>query len=331
MSRTRLRAAKTLDVFGLEGFWARGTGRATPRALDIADRMLLDTLGLGLEQTLTYLREARPLIDAFEAWIVEVAGTPDASTVARYHAWLEGAPPPEEVQHRLRAVEQAPPVLDAEDLAHWEEHGYVILRNAISVEEAAAAEALLWRVVDARPDDPASWYGPRSNGIMIQHFQDPALEAARQSPRVHKAYAQLWGTADLWTIVDRMSFNPPERPGHPFPGPHLHWDVSLALPIPMATQGILYLTDTSPDQGALRIVPGFHRRIEAWLESIGSADPRRVNLDAEALPIAAGAGDLIIWHQALPHGASPNHTTRPRMAQYINMYSPLLWTNPEWR
>jgi ectoine hydroxylase-related dioxygenase (phytanoyl-CoA dioxygenase family) len=30
------------------------------------------------------------------------------------------------------------------------------------------------------------------------------------------------------------------------------------------------------------------------------------------------AGDLIIWHHALPHGSSPNTSTVPRVVQYIN-------------
>ena len=39
-------------------------------------------------------------------------------------------------------------------------------------------------------------------------------------------------------------------------------------------------------------------------------------------PIAANAGDFILWHQALPHGSSPNTATRPRLVQYIN-YMPI--------
>ena len=166
---------------------------------------------------------------------------------------------------------------------------------------------------------------------MIQLFQDPALEAARRSPRVHKAFAQLWGTADLWMTIDRMSFNPPERPGRKFPGPGLHWDVSLMLPMPFATQGILYLTDTSADQGALQVVPGFHHRLAGWLEVDRLRNPREIDLKAEARTIAAGAGDLIIWRQELPHGASPNTTDRPRMAQYVNMYSADLASHSVWR
>ena len=147
---------------------------------------------------------------------------------------------------------------------------------------------------------------------MVQLFQHPALEAARRSARIHKAFAQLWGTADLWATTDRMSFNPPETVDRPFPGPHLHWDVSLVPPIPLATQAILYLTDTSADQGALTLVPGFHRRIEAWLASLpAGADPRSQDLSAEARPIAAGAGDLIIWHQALPPRRQPQSFRSP--------------------
>lgn len=37
-------------------------------------------------------------------------------------------------------------------------------------------------------------------------------------------------------------------------------------------------------------------------------------------PIGGRAGDLIIWHQALPHGSRPNRGTQPRMVLYINMF-----------
>jgi ectoine hydroxylase-related dioxygenase (phytanoyl-CoA dioxygenase family) len=111
----------------------------------------------------------------------------------------------------------------------------------------------------------------------------------------------------------------------------MHWDVSLARPIPFATQGILYLTDTAADQGAFALLPGFHHRLDAWLEEIGNIDPRMVHLDPQAVPIAAGAGDLVIWRQDLPHGASPNRSNRPRMAQYVNFYSPALTVHRDWR
>jgi len=319
-------------IRGFETLWSQLTfreRRVVPP--DQTERMLLDALGLGLEQAMQHLGRERPELTAFEAWVLETAGTPDPEAIARYHAWLDGAALPEGVQARIEAIDAAAPVLDADDLAHWEREGWVVLRQAIGAQEAAAAEALLWDIVGGDAADPASWYHYRGNGIMVQHFQNPALDVARTSPRIHKAFAQLWGDADLWTTIDRMSFNPPETQAHPFQGPKLHWDVSLARPIPFATQGILYLTDTMADQGALMLVPGFHHRLDAWLDGLGNGDPRQVDLSAEAITIPAGAGDLVIWRQDLPHGASPNRAARPRMAQYVNYYSPTLPVNPEWR
>jgi hypothetical protein len=32
------------------------------------------------------------------------------------------------------------------------------------------------------------------------------------------------------------------------------------------------------------------------------------------------AGDLVIWDRTLAHGNGANHSTRPRLAQYLTMY-----------
>jgi hypothetical protein len=320
-----------LGVRGVEDFWARCTGRAPNRPVEMADRLMLDTLGLGIEQAMTHLFQSRPELGDFENWVLEAAGTPDPETVARYHAWLDGVPPPEATQRRLAAIDAAAPVLDAADMGHWDREGWVILRAAISPEQAAATAALLWQVAGATPDDPASWQGERQQGMMVQHFQGEPLEAARRSPRVHTAFAQLWGTADLWTRIDRLSFNAPLAGNRSFRAPRLHWDVSLAPPVSFQTQAVLYLTDTAANQGALELVPGFHHRIHDWLETLGDQDPREVDLSAQAITIPASAGDLVIWRDELPHGASPNRAALPRLAQYVTMYSPDMQANPVWR
>ena len=139
---------------------------------------------------------------------------------------------------------------------------------------------------------------------------------------MRRAFAELWGTDDLWMTTDRVSFNPPEHAGWRFPFAPLHWDADLSVrPVPFATQGLLYLTDTPAHQGAFALVPGFHHRLEAWLDALppgaDAANQDRSSLVAQ--PIAGEAGDLVIWHQALPHGATPNAGTRPRLVHYVNM------------
>lgn len=103
----------------------------------------------------------------------------------------------------------------------------------------------------------------------------------------------------------------------------MHWDMPLQLPVKFATQGLIYLTDTGEEQGAFCCVPGFHLKIEEWLLEQNKPDIELQQQDWhrwQVKPIAAKAGDLIIWHHALPHGASPNRATLPRMVQYINFY-----------
>lgn len=225
---------------GLRCAWARATMRVRAESsLDVPYRLLLDTLGLGLEQTLRYLGSERPDFARFIRWIQETAGPLGDDRIARYRAWAEGSPTPSLEVARQAAVMAAPPVFTDAERAKWEADGLVILRNAIDRAEAAAIADHLWDILAASPNDPSTWYGSRTNGIMIQQFQHPTLEASRGSARIAKAFSELYGHADLIVSTDRLSFNPPETAFYRFPGPGLHWDTSLASPIPFETQAIL--------------------------------------------------------------------------------------------
>ena len=329
----------TLGVYQLKRLWSRSLAMRRGERLEIdlsekhLEHLVLDALGLGLEQTQQYLLQYAPTFEAFEQWIVATAGTPEPDQVARINATVTGGEIPAATRRLIAEIEAMPPVLDASDLAHWAEHGYVILHQAVPEESRRGAEEAIWQHLGARPDNPESWYVPNDHGIMVQLFQHPAFTANRRSRRLHKAFAQLWGTADLWVTCDRVGFNVPERPGWMFRGPYMHWDVSLAQPIPFGTQGILYLTDTPPEQGALAVVPGFQHRIDGWLDGLpAGTDPRRQDLHAlGSKPLGGKAGDLIIWDQRLPHGPTPNRGARPRIVQYIDMRPTLIEQRDAWR
>lgn len=321
------RVIGSLGVPHLKRLWAAalvaGAG-AMPCRRDEArlDRCVLDTLGLGLHQTWSYLMSTAPTFEDFEAWVVATAGRPDGIRVERLQAMVNGASPPKAVRSWLEAVEASPPVLSEDDLAFWKANGYVVLRQAVSEDVRREAEKLIYAHVNAAPDDRESWYqGNGRHGIMVELIQHPALEAARRSLRIHKAYAQLWDTADLQVSADRCGFHPPQRDNYPFPGPDLHWDLDFTQPLSFDTQGILYLADTPAEQGALTVVPGFHQRLPSWLATLPiGADPQQQDLHAlGSMPVAGRAGDMVIWHAWLPHGSRPNLGERPRVVQYINM------------
>lgn len=214
------------------------------------------------------------------------------------------------------------PVLSKEDQAFWKENGYVIIHDAVPQENLKAAEEAIWGFLDMQPDDPESWYpDPPRNGMGLQIYHNQAMWDNRQKPRVHQAFAEIWETDKLWVSFDRMSMSPPERTD-PIDPVKLHWDDCLEPPIPLCVQGVLYLTDTTEDMGAFTCVPGFHRKIEAWLGALPpDANPRKqdlMGLGAKAVP--GKAGDLIIWHSSLPHAPGKNRGVHPRVVQYITMY-----------
>ncbi len=319
-----------LGIYQLKRLWARTLaaqqGQAGPsdqhdRHLDYLRHPCLRA-GAGADRE--YLSRNAPSFEEFERWIVATTGGVDPLRVARINAAVAGTPYPDAIARWLAEVEASAPVLQrrrsrplGRRTATW------CCTTPCRRTAREAATQALWDHLGARADAPATWYRRSDHGIMVQYFQHPAFEANRRSARLHKAFAQLWGSADLWTTTDRVGFNVPERAGWQFPGPDLHWDVSVKTPIPFGTGGILYLTDTPPEQGAFTLVPGFQRWGEDWLESLPpGADPRQQDLHAlGAIPIGGQAGDLVIWHQALPHGASPNRGERPRMVQYINMFA----------
>jgi len=317
----------------VEALWRRARGgerRPLTGADRTLDRIALGTLGIAPEE----LREVLPRFDALDdllAWSDARAGGLDVEALDRFEAVVAGAPAPEAVRRRIESLGAAEPVLGEDELRAWAENGYVIVPAVITPGEARDLADVVWTFVGSDPDDPATWR-LTDHGIMVQLFQHPALTPARTSPRLLKAFAQIWGTGDLWTSLDRVSFNPPVRQGVEFPGPRLHWDISLVPPVIFQVQGMIYLTDTTAEQGAFEAVPGFHKRIDAWLEGLGEGvEPRRVDLSAEARRIAANAGDLIVWHSALPHGASPNTGDHPRLAQYVTQYPASLHPADRWR
>jgi hypothetical protein len=292
------------------------------------DNSVLSLLGIGLLPAFDFLYGQRPDFDSFERWVAaHHSGTVPADIVQQCNTLFTKS-------EEAVSVSVAEDVLTAADLQFWGEYGYVIVRNAIPPEDCAASRAAIWDFLGMNENVPASWYKATEvlQGIMVPLYRHPALDKNRVSPKIRRAFAQLWGHNNLVVTTDKTGFNPPETDSFTFRGTGLHWDVSLAQPIPFGVQGILYLTDTVAEQGALTVVPGFHRTISNWLLQLpAGTNPRNEDLSVfNPVPIAANAGDFIIWHHSLPHGSSPNRAATPRMVQYLYWQPPGYELQKEW-
>ncbi len=215
-------------------------------------------------------------------------------------------------------------VLSPEDLEHFESQGYVVLRQAVPPAQVAAAVDAIWRFVGMDPDDPDDWYRPpHSPSGLVEIYQHQALWDNRQSPRIYRAFCQLWKTDKLWVSLDRASLKLPLSAKHPdwkWPA-FMHWDLDLSTetPVQFGVQGVLCLSDTTADQGGFHCIPGMHREVLEWSKlPPDRREPRILPFDhSRTRAIPAKAGDFIFWHRALPHGNGINRADRPRIAQYI--------------
>ena len=226
-------------------------------------------------------------------------------------------------------------VLSQRDWDFWHENGYVVIHDAVPQENLDAIVDAIWAFLDMDPRNPEDWYkykpytrgNPRSMisaSGMVEIYQHQALWDNRQYPKVHRAFSEIWGTEKLWVSLDRANMKPPSRADKPDWQNEgmIHWDTDTSVPnVPFGVQGVLYLMDTSADQGGFQCVPGFHNFFGEWLETQpADRDPRRPDLDGmEVKSIPGKAGDLLIWHRLLAHGNGHNRSDRPRLAQYITM------------
>lgn len=213
-------------------------------------------------------------------------------------------------------------LLNAKQQQFWQENGYVVVADVVPQPLLAAVICTIEKFLGKSMDNPNDWYRePMYPGGIINMNQHQALWDTRQYPRVHAAFSDIWGTEKLQVSQDRTNMNPPTGPLWDHSGT-IHWDMlSTERPISLKVQGVLCLSDTAADQGGFQCVPGFHRHLEAWAQSQPPDRPPRHpdtrGMDIRDVP--AAAGDLIIWHSALPHGNSRNRTDRPRLCQYITM------------
>ena len=272
---------------------------------------VLYALGIGMEETLQFLYFNKPSSDEFKNWLDSF----------------------ENKNITENTIDQN--VLSEDDLNFWNENGYLILKNVIPKQQCLATQKAIWDFLDMNPNDSSTWYKthPKQGGLMLTFTQHSTLNANRNSPIIQKAYEQLYGTTQIYKTIDKVSFNPPETNDFRFLGSSLHWDVSLVTPIPFGLQGLLYLTDCGPNDGAFSCVPGFHTKIENWLNNLPpTANPREEALKSlKPIVVMGNAGDFIIWHQALPHCATPNYGNTSRMVQYLTYLPKQKQTQQVWK
>jgi len=95
-------------------------------------------------------------------------------------------------------------------------------------------------------------------------------------------------------------------------GGAIHKDLSQSAPLLSIKVGF-YLSDCiEPDSGQTYVIPGSH--LPVFEGSTRAPD----SLPADAVPVSVSSGSAVLFHNRVIHsGASPNKTSRPRSAVFI--------------
>eukprot|EP01132_Coremiostelium_polycephalum_P008265 gene8265-10155_t len=92
-------------------------------------------------------------------------------------------------------------------------------------------------------------------------------------------------------------------------------------------QGVINLLDNKEEDGGYVVVPGFHTIFQEYFNSKKpDYEPPSMNFNRNefifkrAKRISMRKGSLVLWDQRMPHGSFSNHSSRPRMAQFIKIF-----------
>ncbi|WP_339781955.1 phytanoyl-CoA dioxygenase family protein [uncultured Thalassospira sp.] len=237
-------------------------------------------------------------------------------------------------------------VLSAQDFEHWQQYGYVIVRNAVSQTQAKATADFLWEFQEMDPNDRETWSRPQlrdhamtelNNSGMVEAYHHQTMWDNRQSPRIYDAFVDIWDREDLWVSIDRANLNTPNTGKRAFDG-FIHWDEDTSqTPLPINVQGVLSLVDTTDETGGFQCVPELFENFADWLKTAPAGrNPFRPDMDNMPYPCHRApmqAGDLLIFNSLLAHGIRANRSSSARIAQYISMApaSPENTELTEWR
>ena len=200
-------------------------------------------------------------------------------------------------------------VLSEEDHAFFEREGYVLIHAAVPAANIERVKRETWQFLGMDEAEPESWYR-EGHGGMVQCYQSQGQWDNRAYPRVHGAFADLFGTPELWTSFDMLHMKPPSRPrGEGDPG-FVHWDLGmphLRQGMHLRLQGELLLEDMPAGGGGFQCIPGYHLAAADWAaaqpEDAGGAVP---DMDDPAMAgyelkhVEGRAGDLLICACATP-------------------------------
>jgi hypothetical protein len=227
---------------------------------------------------------------------------------------------------KTRGMDQLTP----HQVEHFIEAGFVKINQAFPASLAQECRKLLWKEMNLKEDEPASWTQPV---IRIGEMGQEPFRQAANTPILHRAYDQLAGRGNWLPRITMGSF--PIRFPSAIAATDTGWHVDASFPgsdpsnymewrVNIYSRGrallMLFLfSEVGENDAPTRLSPGSHRDVARILRGKGESGLSFMDLarQLEGLEgneeLATGdAGTVYLCHPFMAHAAQPHQGTRPR-------------------
>jgi len=224
---------------------------------------------------------------------------------------------------------------------HVKEHGWGVVKGALSKEKTEAAVDAMWTwienldskgVIDR--NDPDTWkssnWPSHKHGIFqnygVGHQQ--FVWDIRTEPRIIDIFEKIYNTRKLLVSFDGFNLSKIEGKTHSNPWPHVDQggkDSSFKC-----IQGLVNLLPNGPDDGGLFVYDGSFKLHKSFFEK----HPNRIHpsdwvkfsdeemahySECKPTKITCDPGDFLLWDSRTVHYAAPPRGESLRMAVYVCM------------
>lgn len=228
-------------------------------------------------------------------------------------------------------------MLTTDQIAFYQDNGYLMVENAVSPEQLAALRAKTHALIEASRavigsddiydlDQGHSAAAPRLTRIKLPHKVDPLYWEIIRHSAMTEVLKDLLGP-NVLLHTSKLNTKAPSG------GAAVEWHQDWAF-YPCTNDSLLafglMLEDVGPDNGPLMVIPGSHKGpVLSHLNGgvfCGAVSPEDPDFHFDkAVTLTGKAGSMTVHHVRTLHGSAPNMSDRNRLILFYECLAADAW------
>jgi ectoine hydroxylase-related dioxygenase (phytanoyl-CoA dioxygenase family) len=221
------------------------------------------------------------------------------------------------------------------DTAQFHELGYAPPVPLLSATECAEAVEEIRRVLRT-PGPAVQDERGHPDPASCRHLDTELFRSLCAHPGVVERVLAIFGTESATIFTSRVWFKEPT--GIDYTSGYAHQIIpwhqdNTYFPIEprVSVNAWFALTDTTPENGTLQLVPGSHRSLLPVREDPDWPFTEPAELESiEPITVSLSAGECLLFDGGMLHASGPNHSDAPRVGIATNFAPPHVKVAPDW-